>query len=66
MFYITESNGDFYSTDLEVEYIDELSEEQTDIIDDLLAEGKPVVLVNRIDDFKFTFATKVKELVNGK
>ena len=62
MYYITEANGEFYSTDLEVEFVDELSEEQTEIIDELLSQGKPVVLVNNLDDFKFTFATKVKSL----
>ncbi len=62
MYQIVENDGEFYSTQLDVEYIDELVEAQTDLIDELILQGKPVVLVNRIEDFEFTFATKVKQL----
>jgi hypothetical protein len=66
MYQIVENNGDFYSTNLDVEYTDELSQEQSDVIDELVLRGKPVILVNRIEDFEFTFATKVKQLQDGE
>ena len=66
MYQIVENNGDFYSTNLDVEYTDELSQEQSDVIDELVLRGKPVILVNRIEDFEFTFATKVKKLHDGE
>ncbi len=62
MYQIVENDGEFYSTQLDVEYIDELVEAQTDLIDELLIQGKPVVLVNKVEDFEFTFATKVIQL----
>ena len=62
MYQIVENNGEFYSIKLDTEYVDELTEKQADVIDELISRGKPVVLVNRIEDFEFTFATKVKKL----
>jgi len=66
MYKIISANGVFYSEDLNAEYIDEISNAKSEVIDELISQGNPVVLVNSISDFEYTFATKVKRLEDGE